>query len=53
VYKVEIMNGNLAGVPASYFYAGNHFSVEYSPVERGLSRKVGDKLDVSLLLIAA
>lgn len=42
VYKVELMGGITTGMPASELVAGKRFSVEYAPVERELSRKVGD-----------
>lgn len=42
IYKVELMGANTAGVPASELTAGKRFSVEYAPVEKELSRKVGD-----------
>lgn len=42
VYKVELMGGNTKGMPAEELAAGKRFSVEYSPVEKGLSHKVGD-----------
>lgn len=42
VYKVELMGGNMNGVPAERLLAGERFSVEYAPVEQELSRKVGD-----------
>ena len=42
VYKVELMGGNTAGVPAERLLAGERFSVGFAPVERELSRKVGD-----------
>ena len=41
VYKVELMGANELGVPAERLQAGERFSVEYAPVERELSRKVG------------
>ena len=41
VYKVELMGGNTAGIPKERLLAGEKFSVEYAPVERGLSRRVG------------
>lgn len=41
VYKVELMGGNTAGVPADRLLAGEKFSVEYAPVEHELSRKAG------------
>lgn len=42
VYKVELMGGNTVGVPAERLLAGERFSVGFAPVERELSRKVGD-----------
>ena len=42
VYKVELMGANTAGMPAAELQAGKKFSVEYAPVEKELSRKVGD-----------
>ena len=42
VYKVELMGGNTAGCPRERLLAGERFSVEYAPVEKELSRKVGD-----------
>jgi hypothetical protein len=42
VYKVELMGGITAGMPVEELAAGKRFSVEYAPVERELSRKVGD-----------
>jgi len=42
VYKVELMGGITDGMPAERLLAGERFSVEYAPVERELSRKVGD-----------
>lgn len=54
VYKVELMGGITTGMPVSELAAGKRFSVEYAPVERELSRKVGDRLSyVTLQLIAA
>lgn len=41
VYKVELMGGITTGMPAEQLQAGKRFSVEYAPVERDLSRKVG------------
>ena len=41
VYKVELMGGNTTGIPNERLQAGERFSVEYAPVERELSRKVG------------
>ena len=42
VYKVELMGGNTMGVPAERLQQGERFSVEFAPVEKELSRKVGD-----------
>ena len=42
VYKVETMGGNVDGVPVERLQAGERFSIEYAPVEKELSRKVGD-----------
>lgn len=49
------MGGVTSGMPAEELQAGKRFSVEYAPVERELSRKVGDRLIsyVTLQLIAA
>ena len=41
-YKVELMGGVTTGMPATELTMGKRFSVEYSPVERELSRGVGD-----------
>ena len=42
VYKVETIAGNTKGVPASRLQPGERFSIEFAPVEKELSRKVGD-----------
>lgn len=42
VYKCELMGGVSTGMPAEELTAGKRFSVDYSPVEKELSRKVGD-----------
>lgn len=42
VYKVELMGGNQIGIPAERLLAGERYSVEFAPVEKELSRKVGD-----------
>lgn len=42
LYKVELMGGITTGIPAERLLPGERFSVEYAPVERELSRKVGD-----------
>ncbi len=48
------MGAVTSGIPAEELLAGKRFSVEYAPVERELSRKVGDRLSyVTLQLIAA
>lgn len=55
VYKCETMGGLTQGIPAERLLAGERFSIEYAPVEREGSRKVGDRLqfNVTLQLIAA
>lgn len=42
VYKVELMGGVTSGMPVEELAYGKRFSVDYSPVERELSRAVGD-----------
>lgn len=42
VYKTELMGGITDGVPAERLLAGERFSIEFAPVEKELSRKVGD-----------
>lgn len=42
VYKVELMGGVTGGMPVEELALGKRFSVEYSPVEKELSREVGD-----------
>lgn len=42
VYKVELMGGVTAGMPKEQLAPGKRFSVDYAPVEKELSRKVGD-----------
>ena len=42
VYKVDLMGGITDGCPAERLLAGERFSVEYAPVEKEGSRKVGD-----------
>lgn len=42
VYKVELMGGVSTGMPAEELTLGKRFSVEYSPVEKEMSRGVGD-----------
>ena len=46
VYKVELMGGITAGIPTEELEAGKRFSVEYAPVEKEFSRKVGDRLNL-------
>ena len=48
------MGGNTDGIPAERLLAGERFSVDFAPVEKELSRGVGDRLSyVTLQLIAA
>lgn len=42
LYKVELMGGITTGMPKDELLAGKRFSVEYAPVEKEFSRKVGD-----------
>ena len=42
VYKVELMGGVTSGMPADQLQPGKRFSQEYAPVEKEMSRKVGD-----------
>ena len=42
VYRCELMGGITTGIPVDELLAGKRFSVEYAPVEREFSRKVGD-----------
>lgn len=42
VYKCESFGSNTAGIPAERLLVGERFSVEYAPVEKEMSRKVGD-----------
>lgn len=39
VYRVELMGGNTAGVPAERLLPGERFSVGFAPVEKELSRR--------------
>ena len=41
-YKCELMGGITNGIPAERLLAGERFSIEFAPVEREGSRKVGD-----------
>lgn len=48
------MGGNTMGCPIERLLPGERFSVDFAPVEKELSRKVGDRLSyVTLQLIAA
>lgn len=40
----KCMGGITTGIPAERLQAGERFSVGFAPVERELSRKVGDRL---------
>lgn len=42
VYQVELMGGITTGIPAERLLAGERFSVGFAPVEKEMSRKVGD-----------
>ena len=42
VYKVELMGGVTDGIPVERLQQGERFSHEFAPVEREISRKVGD-----------
>ena len=49
VYKVQLMGNVQDGIPVERLQPGERFSHEYAPVERELSRKVGDRLILCLL----
>ena len=42
IYQCELMGGITDGIPAERLLAGERFSIEYTPVEAEMSRKVGD-----------
>lgn len=42
VYKVELLGGVTTGMPGEELQMGKRFSDDFSPVEKELSRKVGD-----------
>ena len=42
VYKCELMGGIVSGMPSERLMAGERFSIDYTPVEAEMSRKVGD-----------
>lgn len=48
-YKVCVYGTNSRGIPAERLQAGERFSIGYNPVERSLSRKVGDRVFECLL----
>lgn len=50
VYKCELMGGITTGIPVGELAAGKRFSVEYAPVEKEFSRKVGDRAILCLLV---
>lgn len=50
VCKVELMNGSNDGIDVSLLPVGEPFSVAYAPVERELSRRVGGRLILCLLV---
>ena len=41
-YKCEMMGGITSGIPAERLLSGERFSIEFAPVEREGSRRVGD-----------
>lgn len=47
------MGGITTGMPVEELLPGKRFSVEYAPVEKDFSRKVGDRMNVTPLLQAA
>lgn len=50
VYRVELAGGNEDGVPAERLLAGEQFSIEAAFVESEMSREVGDRLLVIIIL---
>lgn len=42
VYKVEMFTNHTKGCPANRLLLGERFSIDYAPVEKEFSRKVGD-----------
>lgn len=42
IYKVELMGAVTSGMPAEELALGKRFSVDFAPVEKEASRKVGD-----------
>lgn len=51
VYVVEMAGGNVDGVPAERLLPGERFSREAAFVEKEMSRKVGDKLNLCHLAV--
>ena len=49
VYKCEVFGNVPGGIPVDAFAPGERFSIGYAPVEKELSRKVGDRLILCLL----
>lgn len=49
VYKCEVFGNVPGGIPADAFNPGERFSIGYAPVEKEMSRKVGDRLILCLL----
>lgn len=48
VYKCELMGGNTNGIPSERLLSGERFSVGFAPVEKELSRRVGDRHAIAL-----
>lgn len=42
VYQCELMGAITSGIPAERLLSGERFSIDYTPVETEMSRKVGD-----------
>ena len=45
------MGGNTEGIPSERLLAGERFSIDFAPVEREMSRKVGDVRFTSPVII--
>lgn len=41
-YKVELMGGNTTGCPSERLLQGERFSIDFAPVEKDMSRGIGD-----------
>lgn len=50
VYTVQLMAGAEEGCPVERLQMGEKFSHEFDPVESELSRRVGGRLKISLVL---